>query len=188
MLVVITGVMTKVGAEFLYSDDGWIFLQNYLQTILARMSSSAMSVGSAYSHWSNSMILLDSIGGEVSTTVSRLKLLFGGNFNLEAIQTLSRFNYLEVYAIHADRAGLTPGFIASIYYLWWPIGFILLPLYLYALITFFRIPNCTNVVYIALVLYALIPFLENPIAVMVNPTQPSFFIFYFILIKVALVR
>lgn len=188
MLVVIVGVVTKVGAEFFFSTDGWIFLQGYFQTILARMSSSAMSVGSAFNHWSNSGILLESVGGEMSTAATRLQLLFGLEFDGEAMQTLSRFNYLAVYASHADRAGLTPGPLASIYYLWWPIGLILMPLYLYVLVTFFKSPNCTNVLYIAIVLYTLIPFLENPVAVMVNPTQPYFFIFYFILLKKALLR
>ena len=145
MLVVIVGVMTKVGAEFLFSTDGWIFLQGYFQTILARMSSSAMSVGSAFTHWSNSGILLESVGGEMSTTATRLQLLFGLEFDGEAMETLSRFNYLAVYASHSDRAGLTPGLLASIYYLWWPIGLILMPLYLYVLVNFLRIPNCIKI-------------------------------------------
>lgn len=188
-LILIIGIGNKVGLAFLFTDEGVGFLKGYVSTVAARGSTSLYSLATAYElYFFNPEIAFHLTYVEFSTFINRLSLYFPfGQFDPDKIETVSRFNYLMSFSNHADRAGGTPGFLATVILSGgFPLGFIVMSLYLFFIVrlmsrhlegvTHFRLSN------IVVMCYFLLPFMENPLSLtnLLNPASFYFLSFFLI--------
>lgn len=132
--VLFIGIGNKVGYDFLITSDGFYFVKNYGDILFPRMSSSLFSAvimlenlldGHFYTN--------ETLNAVFSTLYNRLSLIFPlDSFNSSLIDTVNRLNYTTVFANHADRAGASPGIIASVFYTpLFPFLFFAIPMYVY---------------------------------------------------------
>ena len=176
--VLAIGIGNKVGFDFLFSNEGVDFLSGYIGTVAARSSTSLYSLAYTFNEYPIDFQLFTRlVSDEFFTLSNRFVLLFGGvGFDAEAIQTVSRFNYLEAFVSQADRGGSTPGLLASIYYAGGFLsGFFLIGFYsaviVNCLMSLFKGIQAYSIFAVLSMCYLIMPFFENPIS-FVNVIQP----------------
>lgn len=125
------GLGAKVGYEKVFSSNMLNILYMSLGTILPRVSSSFMSVMTAIYDLSNyTFNTYDFFSNAYWTLENRVNIVLGNSFNSEEIYTLNRFNQLHVFKGNPERAGASPGILASIFYFpKFPLGYIIICLY-----------------------------------------------------------
>lgn len=135
LLVLFVGIGNKVGYSTLLDDGGVSYVLGYMGNVAPRISSSLFSSATLIECCFFSSDLSDeSIRGITSTFSNRLDLIFYGKYNSSLIDTINRNNYLIVFNHHAERAGASPGILASqIYTPFHPASLFFLPI-LYVLI------------------------------------------------------
>lgn len=128
--IVFVGVGNKVGYDFLLTSEGLDFFFEYIGFLIPRISTALYSSATLIECCMMSFTVgMESIDNIIFTASNRLSLVFGGSFDSESINTISRSNYFRVFANHADRAGGTPGLLASMFYApLYPITFFIVPL------------------------------------------------------------
>lgn len=186
-LVLFVGIGNKVGYAFLLTQDGIGYLINFGNILFPRLSTSLFALvtavdGCLFTGYCSSAVF-DSFS---ATFFNRLNLLLGFGFDEHLIETVNRFNYLYVFANHADRAGASPGPLASMFYFpFYPLGFVTIP-FLYAFIfsSVYRHLNdfrCVHSVFVFSVIYLLLGFFEAPLNIFYI-LDPAFFVLVFFII------
>jgi len=170
---IIMGIGNKVGFDFLFSNEGLSYFQNFVGKLFARMSSSLMSlsiIGQRFLF--DSSLSLESLESFLATFYNRASIIFFGHssFDSSLIDTVNRSNYLNVFASHADRAGASPGIISSIFFLpIYPLGFLVLPFFLVwsaRMISFHLLPIFPgNILALFCLGYFVLPVFEAPLNV-----------------------
>jgi hypothetical protein len=186
LLVLLVGIGNKVGVNFLFTSEGQEFLYGYIGTIAARSSTSLYSLAYVFEyHLFDLELFFRVISYEFYTLANRLSIILPVvDFDGEALSTVSRYNYLIAFQNHAERAGASPGFLASVIYAGGiPLGLCVMALYLSIVyralrMHFLNIESSSDIAVLAIV-YLIIPFFENPIS-LINFLQPPFL--YFLLV------
>jgi hypothetical protein len=132
--VLFIGIGNKVGYDFLLTTDGFYFIKNYGNILFPRMSTSLFSsVIMLQNSLDGHFYTNETLNAIFSTLYNRLSLIFPlDNFNTSLIDTVNRLNYTAVFSNHADRAGASPGIIASVFYTpLFPFLFFAIPMYVY---------------------------------------------------------
>lgn len=129
--VIVMGLGNKLGFEYIFTERGWEYLGNNMGFIVARVSSSLFSVATVFDcclfDANTSLLVVD---GFSATFMNRLALLWPDiGFDNSLINTVSRTNFLMVFQGYIDRAGASPGPLASMFYSpVYPFGIILVPI------------------------------------------------------------
>jgi len=186
-LAIFMGFANKVG----FSEASGLLInnQNYIvQTILARTSSSFVSglVLSSYSFESYGS--LQAIYGIFETLVYRVEALLPFNIGLsgEYLQSINRFNYeLVMKDPSLDRAGASPGLIASFLYIpFYPLPLVLLFMfvrfYIWSLDTVTNEAVAKKPVVIFFTLIVTLPMFESPLSIptLIDPVSILFGVFF----------
>lgn len=188
-LVLFIGIGNKVGIAYLFTDEGIDFLTSYGSTVAARGSTSLYSLAMAYdTYFLKPEISFHLISLEFYTFLNRAALYIPfGQFNPDMIDTVSRFNYMLSFANHADRAGGTPGFLATVIYAGGlPLGFIVMSFYLFFIVRLMSRPligiRRLRLLNIAVMCYFILPLMENPLSTinLLNPASFYFVFFFFV--------
>ncbi|WP_348709016.1 hypothetical protein [uncultured Pseudoalteromonas sp.] len=134
--VLVIGVGNKVGYEFLMTEEGLSFVKGYGDILFPRMSTGLFSaiimLQDAFDGVFYSNDIVDAI---MSTLHNRFSLILPlDHFDPSLINTVNRLNYMIVFANHAERAGASPGILASVFYTpLFPFTFFLIPAYVFLL-------------------------------------------------------
>lgn len=149
--VIIVGIGNKIGYDILFSQTD--FLRNYSELIGTRVSTSLYSIPAVV----NNDFIEQGISGlnsQLFTALNRINLLFGLEFNSEAIRTVDRTNYLNLFRAYNERAGATPYLLASMWYLPLGLGFFFIPIFFsfYARLIFQYVGKLSKITLIRLVL------------------------------------
>ncbi|WP_138956974.1 hypothetical protein [Pseudoalteromonas sp. BSi20439] len=132
IFVIFIGIGNKVGYDYLLSNEGLSFLMGFGDLLFPRMSTSLFSSVVIFEKALNGTFFgNDVISGIEATLSNRFALInSSGTFDPSLIDTVNRLNYLEVFSNHAERAGASPGIIASSFFTpLFPFSFFIVPLY-----------------------------------------------------------
>ena len=132
IFVIFIGIGNKVGYDYLLSNEGLSFLMGFGDLLFPRMSTSLFSSVVIFEKVLNGTFFgNDVISGIEATLSNRFALInSSGTFDPSLIDTVNRLNYLEVFSNHAERAGASPGIIASSFFTpLFPFSFFIVPLY-----------------------------------------------------------
>ena len=129
--VIAFGLAGKIGYEKVFSTDILNVLLMSVGSIVPRISSSFMSALTVINDLSYYKInSYDFFENAYLTFDNRLNILLGNSYNADGIYTLNRFNQLHVFQSNPDRAGASPGVIASIFYFpLFPLGYFYMTFY-----------------------------------------------------------
>lgn len=130
--VLILGIGSKLGYENIFSENGFDLLINYISILIPRMSTSYVSFATLLDYEVSNLVSYDVFKSVHNTFMNRLYSILGESiFDTDMIDTVNRFNYLTVFENHADRAGASPGILASVFYMpFFPLGLFVSVLYL----------------------------------------------------------
>jgi hypothetical protein len=187
LIVVVTGLVSKVGYELTYSllTERPLML---IETVVLRASSSfASGVVSSAVLLSDPFYsaVLDAAVDTFSYRVSLLNPLALSSSG-EYLNTINRINYLNVSVSHSlDRAGASPGLLASFIYLPGSIFTVyLIPIYLITInyLESYRLDDDVNsrvIVVLAFLLFVL-PLFESPFSILniLDPVAITFYILF----------
>ena len=183
------GTANKLGYEqaFLVIQENYY---NYFEVIIRRIAVWNQSVNvyltllSTEITYDPSEIILNII----TTTINRIEIVFGGIRKIPEIQSINRLNYFNLFksATSASRSGSSPGIVATSLIFYFPLGLILLSIYLgqFYKYIFSLIPKKINILtHIFILLIIILPVVSSPIDLIniIGPT--SFFIFFLISVK-----
>lgn len=149
--VIIFGIGNKIGYDVLFSETD--LLENYGKHVATRVSTSLYSIpGVAHNDFIDQGI--SGLNSQLFTASNRIKLLLGMEFNSEAIETVDRTNYLNLYRAYNERAGATPYLLASMWYLPLGLGFFLIPFFFsfYSSLIYQYVKKLFNITLLRLVL------------------------------------
>ncbi len=131
LAAVVIGLANKVGSERIYSLEFLSVLHNYLGSILPRVSSSFTSLLTILNEIFNSTYNFDFTKSVVDTINKRLSLLFDLPLTNDEINVINKYNQTRVFIGNPERAGASPGILASmLYFPFFPVGIIVICLYL----------------------------------------------------------
>lgn len=192
-LVVLVGIAGKIGYGFVFSAEGLEYLREFGDILFPRISTSLFSFVTVINGcFFNGDCSGSVLGSFSSTFFNRASILIGGGYDAQLIDTVNRFNYLYVFENHAERAGASPGPLASMFYFpFYPLGFLVIPLlycFLFSCIyRHLKAPNRMTVVSILVFIYLLLPFFEAPVNIL-YVIDPMFFSFVFFVVLTRSVR
>lgn len=131
LVAVVIGLANKVGSEKIYSLEFLNVLHNYLGSILPRISSSFTSLLTILNDIFNANHNFDFTKSVVDTINKRFSLLFGLPLTNDEINVINKYNQTRVFIGNPERAGASPGILASmLYFPFFPVGIIVICLYL----------------------------------------------------------
>ncbi|MDK2776154.1 MAG: hypothetical protein KYX62_00630 [Pseudomonadota bacterium] len=182
------GVGNKIGYATLWElgvSGGGEEIYDFLPRLIPRLSTSYASfvywVNTWYTEGAVSFDLMSSVH---VTTSSRFCLLFSSDcLGADVIDTVNRFNYLNVFVNHAERAGASPGILSSIFLFGNPfLGCIVISVYLAMLsVVFSRAiehERLRTSFYLVLVPFFVFSLLESPLNIMYL-LDPVFILLFF---------
>ena len=118
----------------------------------------------------------------INTTINRIEIVFGGIREIPEIQSINRLNYLNLFKSSLnDKSGTSPGIVATSLIFYFPLGLILLSIFLgqFYKYIFSMISAKINIITHVFILFIIIlPVVSSPIDLIniIGPT--SFFIFF----------
>jgi hypothetical protein len=197
LLAVLIGLGSKIGYDIVFSVDFSKVsgvLVDELPYLIPRFSTASASfiywVNQSISGANESYDFLNSINHTFSY---RYCLLFGSDCGSnDYIETVNRYNYLSVFAHHAERAGASPGPMASLFLVGNSIyGFFMLTAY-FGIMFFLIGKNLSfsknvSIVYYLLIPLFLMPFFESPLDIF-YVIEPLFFQFIFLIFFSFMIR
>ena len=183
------GLGSKLGYSFIFSFEGFDYIEGHIGYIVARVSSSLYSLGAV---WDQGVINaerdVEVITSFYTTTINRIALILGaGGFDAEVIATVNKINYNLIFGEDGSRAGASPGPLSSmLYFPYFPLGLLVLP-FIYVLIgSLFlksaRNPDRVTVLGLGVAFYFIIYMFEAPLNILylVDPVFFGFVTIFFL--------
>lgn len=182
------GLGSKLGYSFIFSFEGFDYIERHIGYIIARVSSSLYSLGAVWDQGGiNAERDAEVIKSFYTTFSNRVALILGvGVFDAEVIATVNKINYNLIFGEDGSRAGASPGPLSSIlYFPYFPLGLLVLPFIYVCIGSIFlksvRNPDRVTVLGLGVAFYFIIYMFEAPLNILYF-VDPVFFGFVTIFI------
>lgn len=186
--VPLIGTANKLGYEqaFIVIQENYYY---FFEVIIRRIAVWNQSVN-VYLTLLSSEIIYDPseiILNIINTTINRIEIVFGGIREIPEIQSINRLNYINLFkSTLNDKSGTSPGIVATSLIFYFPLGLILLSIFLgqFYKYIFSMISAKINIItHVFILLIIILPVVSSPIDLIniIGPT--SFFIFFLISMK-----
>jgi len=185
------GIANKIGYE-----QAIILIQtNYLyffESIIRRIATWNQSINIYITFPNYKLGPLDIIINIFKTTFNRFTILFEGKKELPSIQSMFRFNYLNLYKYpFNNRTGSSPGIVATSLFFYFPIGLFFFSFLLGQLFKYINIliPNKINILFDIFISFLIVlPFITSPLDLLNFLTPITFYIIFFFSLRYNLLK